>query len=146
MRTINMTKTSISPLLLEAYLAAEYEVHATPAFVLKIGCYSAELKALYDASHENSAAFITAFNPASQALSAAENMLRNAQLEQCLAVLHCNYVLGAGKCVNDAGIGELSFLVLGINQKTATELGQQFGQNAIVWCAANALPQLLLLK
>lgn len=146
MRNINTTNTSISPMLLKAYLTAEYQVQTTPAFVLKIGSYSPELKALYVAGRENSAAFITAFNPASQALTLAENLARNEQLEQLIAGLRCDYVLGAGKCVDDAGSGELSFLLLGIDQKTATKLGQKFGQNAIVWCASNALPQLLLLK
>jgi hypothetical protein len=146
MKNINMMNSSISPTLVDAYLHAEYQVQTTPAFVLKIGCYSPELKALYDASHENSAAFITAFNPASQALTLAENVSRNQALEQLIAALHCDYVHGTGKCADDAGIGELSFLVLGIDQDTATVLGQKFGQNAIVWCASNALPQLLLLK
>jgi len=146
MKNINMTDSGISPMLVDAYLKAEYQVQTTPAFVLKIGCYSPELKSLYDASHENSAAFITAFNPASQALTLAENQARNEQLEQQIAAMHCDYVHGTGKCATDAGSGELSFLVLGIDQETATALGQQFGQNAIVWCAHNALPQLLLLK
>jgi hypothetical protein len=146
MKNINMTQSSISPSLVDAYLKAEYQVQATPAFVLKIDRYSPELKALYMACHENSAAFITAFNPASEALTLAENLARNAQLEQRIVAMHCDYVHGSGKCADDAGIGELSFLLLGIDQTAAIELGQQFGQNAIVWCASNALPQLLLLK
>lgn len=146
MKNINMTQSAISPTLVDAYLTAEYQVHSTPAFVLKIGCYSPELKSLYDATHENSAAFITAFNPASQALTLAENLARNEQLEQQIAAMHYDYVHGTGKCADDAGSGELSFLVLGIDQEAATALGYKFGQNAIVWCAHNALPQLLLLK
>jgi hypothetical protein len=113
---------------------------------MHIGYCSRQLNALYVASHANSAAFITAFNPASEALDVAENLARNELLAQYLAKLQFDYVDGAGKCVGDAGSGELSFLVLGIDQITATELADQFGQNAIVWCDANALPHLLLLK
>jgi hypothetical protein len=146
MSAINVEKSSISAQLVEAYVAAEYEVHTTPAFVMHIGYFSRQLKALYVASHANSAAFITAFNPTSEALDVAENLARNELLAQYLAKLQFDYVDGAGKSVGDAGSGELSFLVLGIDQITATELADQFGQNAIVWCDANALPHLLLLK
>ncbi|TXH37992.1 MAG: DUF3293 domain-containing protein [Burkholderiaceae bacterium] len=41
--------------------------------------------------------------------------------------------------------GEDSFLVLGINLEAVKTLGRRFGQNAVLWCDATAIPQLILL-
>ena len=41
--------------------------------------------------------------------------------------------------------GEDSFLVLGISLEAVKTLGRRFGQNAVLWCDATAIPQLILL-
>ena len=55
-------------------------------------------------------------------------------------------VLGEGKCGDGDWDGEKSFLIFGISEKQASEIGKEFEQNAIVWCDKDAIPQLLLLK
>ena len=45
-----------------------------------------------------------------------------------------------------AGFTCLTFLIFGISEEQASEIGKDFEQNAIVWCDKDAIPQLLLLK
>lgn len=101
---------------------------------------------MYEASHKKKAAFITAYNPGSMELSNEENKERNQRLEEKIQALHLDYIHGEGKCDDDEWLGEESFLVFGINQKEAIQLGKEFGQNAIVWIPENSIPELLLLK
>ncbi|UUZ49901.1 DUF3293 domain-containing protein [Massilia sp. B-10] len=41
---------------------------------------------------------------------------------------------------------EPSFLVRGLSLEDASALGRQLRQNAIVWCGADLVPQLILLR
>ncbi|MGF6599669.1 hypothetical protein P3T23_004397 [Paraburkholderia sp. GAS448] len=41
---------------------------------------------------------------------------------------------------------EPNFLVPGISLEAAKELGERYEQNAIVWCGADAVPDLVLLR
>ncbi|MGZ8984630.1 MAG: DUF3293 domain-containing protein [Methylotenera sp.] len=141
-----MTNSAITQSLLDSYNAAEYHVDATPPFMLKIAMCSNELMRLYKASHQKSAAFITAYNPGSQELPNEVNKARNQKLEELIQSMHYDYVHGAGKCADDDGMGEASLLILGMDKETASDIGKQFEQNAIVWCAGDAVPQLILLR
>ena len=141
-----MIETSINAQLLDSYQSANYHVDASPSFILKIGQYSPELHQIYEASHKKEATFITAFNPASVELSNEENKERNELLEQDIQMLHFDYIHGEGKCDENEWSGEESFLVFGMKQEVAIQLGKKFGQNAIVWIGENAIPELLLLK
>jgi hypothetical protein len=132
--------------LLKSYNSADYHVDASPSFILKIGIHSAELKSIYKTSDKHTAAFITAFNPYSQELSNQENKDRNHKLEKLILSLHFDYIHGEGKCGDGDWDGEKSFLILGISEEQASEIGKEFEQNAIVWCDKDAIPQLLLLK
>lgn len=138
--------TVISQSLLVEYNAAEYHVNAVTPFILKIGIFSPELVRLYRKAGLDCAAFITAYNPGSQAFSDKANQARNKALQAQIETMHYQYLLGAGKCADDEGTGEISLLILGINLATASNIGKQFEQNAIVWCDSNAIPQLILLK
>jgi hypothetical protein len=136
----------IAPSLLESYKSADYHVDVSPSFILKIGVHSHQLAGIYEASHKHSAAFITAFNPYSQELSTQENKDRNLKLEELIQSLGFDYIHGEGKCGDGDWDGEKSFLIFGISEKKASEIGKEFEQNAIVWCSKDAIPQLLLLK
>ena len=141
-----MTQKIINATLLESYESADYHVDASPSFILKIGRFSPELEILYKTSRKETAAFITAYNPQSQALSNKENKERNKRLEELIQSLHFDYIYGEGRCGDGDWTGEESFLILGINQKQASEIGTEFDQNAIVWCDKDAIPQLALLR
>ena len=136
----------INPDLLKSYKLANYHVDASPSFILKIDIHSPELESIYKTSHKHTAAFITAFNPYSQELSAQENKDRNHKLEELIQSLHFDYMRGEGKCGDGDWDGEESFLIFGITEKQASKIGKEFEQNAIVWCGKDAIPQLLLLK
>ena len=136
----------INPDLLNSYESADYHVDSSPSFILKIGIHSPELESIYKTFNKHTAAFITAFNPYSQELSNQENKDRNLKLEELIQSLHFDYIHGEGKCGDGEWDGEESFLIFGISEKQASEIGEKFKQNAIIWCDKNAIPQLLLLK
>jgi hypothetical protein len=142
-----MTITSKIPqYLLYSYHSAEFHVHANPSFILKVGQYSHDLNWLYESTNTKSAAFITAYNPYSQELNKEENISRNRALESQIETLNLKYFHGVGKDPEDDWDGELSFLILNLDQDSASVIGNQFEQNAIVWCSDNAIPQLILLR
>ena len=132
--------------ILQSYKSADYHVDASPSFILKIGMHSPELDSIYKTSHKHTVAFITAFNPYSQELSAQENKDRNHKLEELIQSLGFDYIHGEGKCGDGDWDGEKSFLIFGISKEQASDIGKEFEQNAIVWCDKDATPQLLLLK
>ena len=136
----------INPDLLKSYKLANYHVDASPSFILKIDIHSPELESIYKTSHKHTAAFITAFNPYSQELSTQENKDRNHKLEELIQSFHFDYIHGEGKCGDGDWDGEESFLIFGISENQASEIGKEFEQNAIVWCDKDAIPQLILLK
>lgn len=87
-------------------------------------------------------AFVTAFNPRSQALAPEENDRRQALLESEA----CNqYFVFTGEGIADAGDWppERSALILGIERQAAFELGQRFGQLAIVLGQEKFPPELV---
>ncbi len=138
--------SSIRTNLLESYQSANYHVHAASPFVLKIGQQSSKLQQLFLKFKAYQASFITAYNPASLELSVDENKKRNQSLEEKIRLLGLKYLCGVGKCDDNEWSGEESFLIFGIDQKEAIELGIKFGQNAILWIPKNTIPELLLLK
>jgi len=131
--------------LIASYQSANYHVYATPPFTLNIGIASQCLKALYQSAHVKSACFLTAFNPHSQTLSEEENKLRNDQLISELKKHNLQLKTGIGLCPKSEWLGEESLLILGISLTVAKALGKKYGQNAIVWCDHDAVPQLVLL-
>ena len=131
---------------IQAYLETHYHVHgATPA-TLKIGEFNAALAAIHEAKRVNSSAFVTAFNPFSQALDDAANANRQDALARELEQRGLTYIDGIGLHPSNAWPGEASFLVLDISLEDAKALGVQQGQNAIIWCDSDAVPRLILLR
>lgn len=141
-----MTNATIPQNLLDSYQSAEYHVNAVQPFMLKIGIYSQELKCLLENSKQKCAAFITAYNPGSIELPDEVNKARNQKLEALIQSMGYSYLHGVGKCADDHWVGEASLLILGMDKEAASGIGKQVEQNAIVWCADDAVPQLVLLK
>ncbi len=132
--------------LIQAYRETEYRVMAEPPFVLTVGIASPELTGLYQALKVACAAFITAFNPFSQELTADENHRRQAKLAKKLTRLGLEFVEGVGQHPGGNWPGEPSFLVFGLALEAAKSLGKVYEQNAIIWCGADSVPDLILLK
>ncbi|MPW19275.1 DUF3293 domain-containing protein [Paraburkholderia sp. CNPSo 3157] len=131
---------------IQAYLETHYCVRGSMPATLKIGEYNALLAAIHDAHAVRSSAFITACNPFSRMLDDAANVDRQLSLARELSQRGLTSIDGVGEHPSNGWPGEPSFLVLGVSVKDAKALGMQFGQNAVVWCGGDAVPQLVLLR
>ena len=116
--------------LKDAYEATDYRVG--DRFTIRCGALSAPLDALLTDHGHDHWAYITACNPGSLPLGAAENRRRMADLARRIACLGLPMLEGEGVGDGDDWPPEPSLLVLGIGQKAAVELGREFGQVAIV--------------
>jgi hypothetical protein len=132
--------------VIAAYRAAEYRVRAEPAFVLRVDEPSPALAALHAAHAVGCSAFLTAWNPRGTPAPAAENTAAAARLEAALR--ERGLALVAGRGIDPAGEwgGEESVLALGLGRSEACAVGREFGQNAILWAAGDAVPRLVLLR
>lgn len=135
----------LAPDLLAAFLQTDYCLD-DGSLVLRVGSANADLRVLYRREGVASAAFITACNPFSESLSAAENRVRQQHLADSLVQAGYHFLSGTGTHPSGTWPGEASFLVLGVARAAAIELGQRYQQNAIIWCAADAVPELVLLR
>lgn len=130
---------------IQAYLETHYQVFGETPMTLHIGQFNPTLATLHDAHHVACSAFITACNPLSQTLDPQTNAARQAALARELDALGLTYIEGVGQHPSNNWPGEASFLVLGVTLDAAKTLGGTHRQNAIVWCGADAVPQLILL-
>ncbi|MBN3792652.1 DUF3293 domain-containing protein [Burkholderia sp. Ac-20353] len=131
---------------IQAYLETHYHVAGDTPTTLQVGQFNPTLAAMYDARQVTGSAFITACNPFSQDLSPEANAARQEALARELEEHGLTFIEGIGKHPFNDWPGEASFLVLGATLDIAKALGQKHGQNAIVWCGADAVPQLILLR
>lgn len=141
-----MSTSRIPATLLKAYRQTEYRVMAPRSFVLRIGRFSPALSRLHRQSNVASSAFITACNPRSRLLPADENAERRRRLGEAIAGGRWPWLHGSGKHISGPWPAEASFLVLGISRGEACALGAAFDQNAIVFCGADCIPELVLLR
>lgn len=131
--------------LIAAYTSTRYVTFAEPAFVLRIGEASADLRSLYRRRGIRSAAFLTAWNPYSRPTPLEQNEAAQTELRQRLAQEGLSLLEGEGRGADGDWPPEPSILALGCSKRLAKKLGHQFGQNAIVWAGANGVPRLILL-
>jgi|688.fasta_scaffold1035755_2 hypothetical protein len=137
--------STIDASMLEAYRGTNFNVNADQSFTLKVGKCSAPLHRLYHSMAVQSAAFITAWNPYSKALTTLENKQRNSCLIAEVNKLNLQFINGVGQDPEGKWPGEESILILGIELEEARRLGRAYEQNAILWCDSDALPHLILL-
>lgn len=136
----------ISATLITAYHETDYCVFGESPFILLIGIASEPLAKLYQQRGIDCAAFVTACNPHSRVVGDAANATRQAELARELKRRGLDYLDGAGSHPDGEWPAEFSFLVLSLPLEEAKALGAQFEQNAVVWCGADAVPQLVLLS
>ncbi len=138
--------TTISVALVAAYRTTDYRVDLEGGtFTLRVGEYSPELARLLATTTLSSAGFITAYNPYSIARNDAENRAAHASLRDSCAAMGLRIIDGVGVGRTGDWPGEASLLVLGLDLAAAQRLGEDFGQNAIIWVGSDAVPQLILL-
>ena len=137
----------IDPSTIQAFLGTDYRVHGDTPMTLNVGVASPTLADLHKASRVTTSAFITACNPFSQALDEAANIQRQVALASELKSRGLTFIEGIGQHpTNKEWRGEPSFLVLNLSLEAAKALGARHEQNAIIWCGADAVPQLILLR
>ena len=85
-------------------------------------------------------AFLTACNPCSKALTEEQNKSRQHQLTKLLDENGYRYFRAKG--VGD-GWQEPSLFIIEITRDAAIDIGKRFEQNAILWGAADAEPELI---
>lgn len=133
--------------LVEAYKRTQYLVHTQHGTVaLRIGQPSKELAEIIRFAGAAGGTFITAENPFSQSLSAAENEARQKSLGEDLASLGAVVIGGSGRGEDPAWPAEASYVAIGISHAQARELGIKYQQNAIVWIDVTGTAELLLLR
>lgn len=140
--------STLSEELIGKYLAAQYQVWIDISMVtLQIGCQSAPLAALLQATGNRSAVYVTACNPASEVATSQENQSAMARLYERLACYSNHIYRGTGIDPSGEWPAEESLLALGIDLSIAKKIGDEFGQNAIVWIDDSAaIPCLILLR
>jgi hypothetical protein len=131
---------------IQAYLETEYIAFGDTPTTLRVGETNAALAALHKAHDVECSAFITACNPFSENCTPEFNAQRQQALARDLAQLGLVAIDGIGKHPSNNWPGEASLLVPGLSLEAAKALGAQYGQNAIVWSAEDATPQLVLLR
>lgn len=127
--------------LWQAYVDAIYRVDGKMDF--RIGKYSPALARLHEAHGARHSDFITAFNPASKRLSAAENVARHTELGEQLEALGANRLPAAGVDPNGEWPPEPGYLVFDLAHEQILALGRAWGQNATVHIDTDAIPRLV---
>jgi hypothetical protein len=127
----------------KAYRASQYRVDlADSPLVIRIGQPHDKVDALLAHHGCFTWAFLTAHNPGSVLLSAAENEVRQARLRD--EVSAAGWVFYPGEGLGTAGWpGEESLLVLGIDSADALALAGRHGQLALVFGRTGETAQLL---
>ena len=129
--------------LMVAYTETHFEAETPEGLiVLRIGQRNEALAQLYRVSGTQSAAYITAWNPASVPQREERNRSAHMELLQSLNAAQCHYYEGFGRDPTGQWPAERSVLALGISEEMACSLGRQFGQAAIALAAADAVPGL----
>ena len=127
-----------------AYANTSYRLLERPDLILRVGQFNTELLNLLNEFKTENAAFITAWNPFSKPLPAADNQKLNQELLSWIRGRRLTYFAGIGEGDDGKWPGEDSYLILGIDRAETQKLGKLFNQNAVIWVSSSAVPELLL--
>lgn len=134
----------ISAELQQAFSETNYIVHHEPPFTMNIGQPCPALKALMKGHNALCAAFITAWNPFSQQLSAQQNEVRQQALKAELKRRGLKFIEGIGQHPSNNWPGEASLLVLDLAREAAKTLASQHEQDAFVWASDDGVAELVV--
>ncbi len=140
-----MADTVLPEPLLHAYRATHYRVQPYDWF-LQLGQAQPALAAFYQRHAVRCATYLTACNPLGELLPDHLNARRMAQLRAALQRAGWSWLDGRGHDPEGHWPGEDSVLVWGMSESNARAWGQQWNQNAVVYCGADMVPQLMLLR
>lgn len=127
-----------------AFLAARYTVHAPSGdIMLKIGRHSAGLAALMAAKGWNSLALITAYNPHARPRDAQANAFAQQDLRQAAEALGLPCLAGCNSAPDGGEPVEPTVAIAEISLAQAQALAARFGQLALVYADAGAIPKMI---
>ncbi|GAB1510992.1 DUF3293 domain-containing protein [Actinophytocola sp. KF-1] len=109
----------------------------------RIGRPSPDLDALLHSENAHCWAFLTAWSPGGRVLPVAENQRRDHALRQRLRATGVPVLPGIGIGTDPDWPPEDSVLAVGLDRYTASAIGAEFGQDAIVVGDRGAAPELL---
>ena len=138
--------TTLPQSLVQSYLHTEYRVLGDTPMTLRASVANPSIGDLLKRFKVHGCAFITACNPNSQQISAAENEERMGALEAELKSRGLHFLPSVAVDPFGEWPDEPSFLVMGLSLESAKALAARHGQNAILWCGATLIPELILLR
>jgi len=135
----------LDQVLIEAYCATDYVlfVENDAGLTLNIGRPSPDFDRILDLHNAETAIVVTAYNPRSVVLTAAENQARHARLTALLDERGYDYALGEGRDPTGHWQAELECVVFGVTPEIGLEIARAFDQNAIVFVRRGGAPELL---
>ena len=138
----------VSDDLVAAYAATVFEIDCPgeAAIQFKVDVFCPRVEALLRHMNASEAAFITAYNPGSVSLCEAENAASQEKLLNDLNFQGLQFFRGRGIDPTGAWKPEPSVLVFAITRDNAHALAKKYGQNAFVYLACGAAPELVLLR
>jgi hypothetical protein len=141
-------KTDLSRTLVNSYRVALYRVMTGKgkSFILKIKKKSADLETLMKSHNLFTAVYVTAYNSQGKKTEPHINIKSQKNLSGDVRRTGLPFWDGFGEDPTGRWKSEPSFLILGITLADAEELGQRYGQNAIVWMEDDYVPQLIMLR
>jgi hypothetical protein len=143
----SLMQSEISAWKIQAYQKTDYRFgEGTGAITLRVDVHSDELARLFAKSAQTCGLFITAFNPFGQVRSVDANEAAHVRLRTELKSVCPLVIEGAGADPTGAWPPEKSYFALGVDLEASKHLGQQYGQDAIVWAGKDAIPRLILLR
>ena len=133
--------------LIASYHSAIYHFGVEPSSIgLCIDQHSESLSRVISESGDRCAVFISAYNPGSLIQSSESNRVAHDRLHDDLRS-HSNRIIeGVASDPSGEWPPEKGFLAVGVDLATAQRLGDQYGQNAILWADEDAVPRLVLLR
>lgn len=129
----------------EAYVRAHYVV-ALPGggeAAMRLGRSCPPLSDIMVARGVATACFLTAWNPRSQPRSEAENQADQARLKARIEALGLSWLDAEGRDPDGGWDAEPSLVALGLGFQKACDLGDEFGQNAVLFAGPDAAMRLV---
>lgn len=138
--------TEIEPGLVNVYFQTDFALAGELELVFNVGRASPALDVAMIWRGYERAAFLTAYNPFSRDVGDELNRKAQAAMLSDLERMGLDWIAGEGRDPAGDWPGEPSVLVLGIARQQASELGQAYEQNALVWCEVGQPSELILLR
>jgi hypothetical protein len=133
--------------LLSAYRTTDYVAYGKRGVVvIRIGHQSMVVDGLLARMHVRDAAFITAWNPFSKALSFRANKYWDRELKRFLSVRGFAFVEGEGRGRMGEWPPEPSVFAFGISRAEASVIGRRYRQNAVVYVPRGRPAELVMLR